>query len=284
MFLSDKLKYFMAVAQVSSTQLANNINVSPTTISEILNGIRSNPRPETIHTLAKYFNVDISEFYDDEINKELISIKHTNKKIFFPSIKVALSHLLIKTGIISTASLHKLSGIPKHNLDRILNEETVTPNMKTLQQIANFFNLTVTQLTGLEPIYFNESQSINLEQKMIPLIRLGELSAWLNGDFKNKIEYINVARKVIGEKAFAILIDTEELEPDFDNNTIVVIDNESVTNNKDFIITTIKNTPSIYEVNENKLRKAGTISYFNKPSNIDIHGVIIQEIINKKGC
>jgi transcriptional regulator with XRE-family HTH domain len=186
MFLSNKLKYFMATNQISITQLANNINVSPTTISEILNGIRANPRPETIHTLAKYFGVDISEFYDDEINKELAS--KANKNIYFPNLKTALSHLLIKTGIISTASLYKLSGIPKHTLDRILNEEIVTPNMTTLQQIAKFFNLTVAQITGLEPIYSNQSSNINLEQKILPLIRFGELQAWLNGNLDEKIE------------------------------------------------------------------------------------------------
>ncbi len=271
----------MATAQISTTKLANNINVSPTTISEILNGIRTNPRPETIHTLAKYFGVDISEFYDDEINEELAS--KPNKNIYLPNLKTALSHLLIKTGIISTASLYKLSGIPKHTLDRILNEEIITPNMATLQQIAKFFNLTVAQITGLDPIYFNQPSSINLEQKMLPLIRFGELHLWLNGNLNKKNEYINIARKIIGEKAFAILIDTEEFEPDFNNNTIVVIDNETTINDKDFIVITIKNTSSIYELNENKLRKAGTMKYIPKPSSLYIYGVIIQEIINKKG-
>ncbi len=280
MFLSNKLKYLMINANLSGTQLASKINVSPTTISEILNGTRINPRPETVHTLAKFFGVDVSEFYEDEINKELAY--KSNKNIYFPNLKTALSHLLIRTGIISTASLHKLSGVPKHTLDRILNGEISTPNTNTLQQIANFFNLTTTQLVGMDPVYPNESSSINLDQKMVPLISFGELNAWINGSLNNKIKYINIARKVIGDKALAILIDTEEFEPDFDINTIIVIDNDAIANKDDFIITAIKNQVSIYEFNENKLRKAGTIKHIIKPSNIYIYGVVIQEIINKK--
>lgn len=281
MFLSNKLQYLLVTAEISGTQLAQNINVSPTTISEILNGVRTNPRPETVHALAQYFGVDISEFYDDEITKEL-SDKNT-KKIYFPNLKAALSHLLIKTGIISTASLHKLSGIPKHTLDRILNEETLTPNISTLKRLAQFFNLTIPQLRGMDPIYSSTSSSITLIQKMLPLIKINDLEAWLSGVSDGSIEHINVSRKIIGEKAFALLINTEEFEPDYDINTIIVIDNDTLANDNDFILTSIKGKPSIYELSNNLLRKAGTTNYVKKPTELCIYGIVIQEIINKKG-
>ena len=92
-----------------------------------------------------------------------------------------------------------------------------------------------------------------------------------------------MAREVIGDKSFAILIDSTKFEPDFEKNTILVIDNEVNANNKDFIITTVKNQCSIYELNDNILREAGSIDYITKPYSNYIYGVVIQEIINKKG-
>lgn len=134
----------------------------------------------------------------------------------------------------------------------------------------------------MDPIYSSSTSSINLSTHMIPLIPLSKITTWLSGNCNGEFEYVNISRKIIGGKSFAILIDSNIFEPDFDKETIIVIDSDSMPKNKDFVVTTFENRSSVYEFNTNKLRESGTNKYITKPENIYIYGVVVQEIINIK--
>ena len=60
---------------------------------------------------------------------------------------------LIATEIsLTPSSLASKLGIPTNKITRIINEDVTDPRASTLIQIASYFDVTINELLGLEPI------------------------------------------------------------------------------------------------------------------------------------
>ena len=272
-FLFENLHRMMIEQNISKAKLAQDLSISINTVYEILNGNRLNPRPETIHSLAKYFNVDIAEFYNDAISNELRL--HKNKKnIYFKSLQEALNHLLISSGVISTTLLHSLTGIPKYTLDRIISGETINPTPEIINKLASFFKLTTTQLTGLDPIYL-KSSSIDLENIMIPIIPYTQLNEYLSNTFNGQLTYVATSSKNIGNNSFAVNIDTN-LEPYCEEKSILIFDTNKKPTNNDLIILNINMSFDIYEYLENNIKHIATKKVIKKTQQMFIVATAIE--------
>lgn len=57
MSLGNKLDKLMKEKKLTGKQLANDTGITEGTVSKILTGVNTNPKSDTIVTLAKYFNV-----------------------------------------------------------------------------------------------------------------------------------------------------------------------------------------------------------------------------------
>src|SRR5579863_2199767 len=64
MTFASKLHYLMLLSGVSQIELANQTKIERSTLTKILNGSTLKPKIDTVFTLAKYFNVDITELLD----------------------------------------------------------------------------------------------------------------------------------------------------------------------------------------------------------------------------
>lgn len=280
MLAVNKLKYLMLLAGVSAKELSIKTKIERSTLIKILNGSTTNPRLETIYSLAEYFKVDV---------KELVAANNENSSNAEPKeIKDVLASLMAINGIPTISLLTKYTGVATSMLSEILNGNTQTPQMNTLQQLATFFNVSIPQLTGLDHLPKNKTVTVTPTKKVLPVILLEQAGDWLNGSLKNTEEYYNISKDVIGNKAYALNINDIRFFPDFNTNQTLVIDDEENFTSHDFAVCKVNNHISIYEclsVNDNtiKLREAGTgIPHTQKLDNIEMLGVIVQQVVNRK--
>ena len=86
------------------------------------------------------FNLNQNEHFTQGSTIKLASLKNT------------LKHLMYRSGIVNSSQLHRYTGISIPTIDKILNEETISPNHNTLSTIADFFNVSIAQLKGIDHI------------------------------------------------------------------------------------------------------------------------------------
>jgi transcriptional regulator with XRE-family HTH domain len=115
MIAVNKLKYLMLLSGVSSQELALATQIERSTLIKILNGSTARPRIDTIHSLAKYFNVDISELIDIHDSDLKVPISQAKE------LKSILANLMTINGINSATLLTKYTGISASMICDILN-------------------------------------------------------------------------------------------------------------------------------------------------------------------
>lgn len=162
MFAIHKLRALIKERNITTVELSKELNVVYSTLARLIHGQTTNPRPETVCVLAKFFGVRVSDLYDNEgmTIKEVDGRKH----LYFSNPSCVLSYLLVKNELLNTKALHQVTDIPKANLDRIMVGATATPNMRTLKQLAKYFNISISQLMAVEPIVLDaEEEDVNTE-------------------------------------------------------------------------------------------------------------------------
>jgi transcriptional regulator with XRE-family HTH domain len=293
MFSKKKFEELIAKSKMTPTEVAKKTKIQQTTISRLLTGNTTRPHPDTLDLLAKFFNVSTSYFLENISDETSKSNKNMDKFIKFNNTRDVLKYLMLKTGIINTTMLHKNTGVPMSSLNRILKGETEKSNIKTLQNLANYFNISLAQLRALEEIPSDKHFELNSIQKLLPLIDIKKITSWFNGDLKRQeIEkFLTTTKKILGEKSFAVLINTKDFEPDFKKNNIIIVDSSLNPEQHDFILASIKEKgPFIYQFNTPEksikilLRKCGEYDFLTlEKKDTTIFGVIVQEIRDFRG-
>lgn len=279
MVLSDKLRYLMMNAVISQQQLAEETKIERSTLTKILNGSTLKPKTDTIYTLAKYFNVNIEELLNEE--KPLSKISTKDEK----TIQEILQMLMKKNQISTISLLHKYIGVPISVLSDILNGKTTNPNIKTLQAIATFFNITIPQLCGVDSITSTKKTQTCASMVTIPILLLSQINQWKNGEEIENKNYIKSTGE-FKDNVYAVSLNNNLFKPDFLNGSLLIIDSEKL-NEHNFIICKVNNVISIYEIIAITnllitLREAGTYkSITTNNSEIEILGTVVQEILNK---
>ena len=229
---------------------------------------------------ANYFNINPNELLNDN-NEFQIPLSNNVKNL-----KTILSELMQKTGLINITLLHKYSGIPISVLSEILSGKTEKPNIKTLQKLANLFNLTIPQLLGTNPISDKQIINIHTYKKSIPILPLNKIDKWIRSAIELNSGFININRELFHDKAFAISINDSSLEPDFKNKSILIID-KIEHNSGDFIVGNYNGRIHICEYEEHNeeyfIRLLGSLSWLKiEHAQIEVFGVVVQQIMNFK--
>ena len=159
-----------------------------------------------------------------------------------------LSYLLNQGGI-SEAELARKISIPRATINRLASGRTPDPRASTLSAIAHYFNVSVDQLLGKQPLYFDSNQTIiATKHSSIPLVDLKETINWK--ELINRLkpdehfDWIMVDPS-IDEGKFALRVKGESMWPQFQENTILIIDPKKEAKNRDFIIAHIKKNDEI---------------------------------------
>lgn len=281
--IAYKLQFLMLQHGISATDLSIHTQIERSTLTKILNGSTINPRIDTINSLAKYFNVNISELINED--NYLDELKLSSHHLGLENI---ILHLMTINGITTISLLSKYTGVSMSILSDILNKKTLNPHISTLQQIASFFNISVPELIGIERIPEYKTTAIIPSTQVLPVILLEQVNSWFQGEVKQVFEYATAFRKISGKKSFAINISNDQFAPDFFNNYTLIVDNEETPADTDFFIGKIQDKISLFECisiegSILEIREAGSNDIFSiDTSEITLLGVIVQHVINSK--
>ena len=93
-------------------------------------------------------------------------------------ISAILSHLIKKSGI-SEAALGREIDVPRATINRLVSGKTPDPRASTLKAIATYFNVTVDQLLGKQPLFTHTSPATRSDPyPSIPLIDWNHAKNW----------------------------------------------------------------------------------------------------------
>lgn len=147
-----------------------------------------------------------------------------------------LRHLLTLHGDLSLSELARQTEIPQPTLHHLLNGTTKKPRRGVLERLANFFSVSIPQLTGLLPLDQTIPELIkrSLNITTIPIIDWGMVCGWPQIDSTSLKQII--LDKEVGEHSFALLMESANMEPLFPENSILIFDPRKKPRDRDFVI------------------------------------------------
>ncbi|MBP9722784.1 MAG: helix-turn-helix domain-containing protein [Gammaproteobacteria bacterium] len=192
---------------------------------------------------------------------------------------------LIKKYNLDNESLAKCTGLASSTIASLRTRAT-NPTILTLQPLADFFNITIDQLIS-QDYTSQEQQNSNINNQAvinIPLININMVPEWPTGNV-NILDYITTSGK-INSRCFALRLDSEVLMPNYQKNTVLIIDPYKTAEDSNIVILSIENKQLTYR----QVFIDGMVLYF-KPvntefgsleviSNYKIYGVVVRAIFD----
>ncbi|TAK74960.1 MAG: LexA family transcriptional regulator [Gammaproteobacteria bacterium] len=147
---------------------------------------------------------------------------------------------LIREKDLTVSELARQINIPQPTLQRIVSGNRSRPHQKTLESLAAFFNISIGQLRGLEPITWLKD---NLLIRHLPIIDPIQALKWPNISEKD-FKHIVIDKKV-SDQSYAMQMPDASMEPLIPKNSILIIDPEKQPNYRSFVVVKIKNYKEI---------------------------------------
>lgn len=187
---------------MSLSALGRAMGVAHSTLSLLSRGL-SNPQPETVNSIARYFGLTPAELflYPNE-NKHL----EQAGDMHLGSMSDTLKYLLHRSGMVNSSQLNKYTGIAIQTIDRIISGETTSPSHNTLIKLCEFFDVTILQLKGMAPlpkgkIFCTEKSS----SRSVPLVLLDNIIEWLEEPNEALvIRYVKSEVATLSNMAYAV--------------------------------------------------------------------------------
>ena len=142
------------------------------------------------------------------------------------SIGEVLTDLLKKYNL-NALELEQLTGVPSSTIYRLLKDKSGNPTIEVLKKLSSFFQITVSQLIGEDPIGC----------KQIPLIQPSDIHSFLYSSQDRRFELDTVPIDFpLSSRCFATLSQDNMMEPFILVSSIVIVDPERDIANKDFVL------------------------------------------------
>jgi SOS-response transcriptional repressor LexA len=157
-----------------------------------------------------------------------------------------LGRLLRKKNM-TEAMLVRETQIPRNTINRLITGSTPDPRISTLQSIANYFNITLDQLSGKTPIP-EDATNITNDPKYIPLLDFENAHDWkkfITGIRPDTYSKWIVLDQSTSEAKFALTVTTDAMWPKFDEGNILLVDPSRTSKNRDFVVASICETKEI---------------------------------------
>lgn len=151
---------------------------------------------------------------------------------------------LINKARISEAELARMINVPRATINRLASGKTPDPRASTLNAIAEYFNISVDQLLGQQPLFLDNNGSLIANaHTSIPILEWSNILDWkkLINHLKpdNHFDWIMVDPS-IDQGKFAVRVNGESMWPQFQENTILIISPSKEVKNRDFVMAHIK--------------------------------------------
>lgn len=155
------------------------------------------------------------------------------------SLAQTLDALINREIKLSPAALARKLGIPTNKITRILNGDVTDPKASTLLQIASYFEITIEQLMGLEPILPQGEYGELVASQRVPVFEISHSERQ-----QTPKEWYRWAENSIEGDYYALSIDTDLYEPTFPKNSLLIINPDLKPEDRSFVVVRTKTTPS----------------------------------------
>lgn len=158
---------------------------------------------------------------------------------------------LMENNRVTLSMLHRNTGIAMPTIKRLQSDPTTNPTIATLQPIANFFGITITQLIGNNTptqLGYLENKAYWLE---VPLIEWNQVTDWLIPENQIQIKtktsiFVDVD---VGKKPFALIVEDDDWQTIF-KGSLLIVNSELTPVHKDYAIVSKmgQSTPTLKQV------------------------------------
>lgn len=146
-----------------------------------------------------------------------------------------LKKLLARENI-NASTLGRTINVAQPSLHRLISGKNNNPTLSSLRPIADFFNVTVSQLIGEDTLNFDGSNSSRTVLSYVPLIDWTDLVAVANGSGDPQSKETVSTDASVSEQAYAFEVNHGGLEPTFPKGSKVVIDLNRDYSHGDFVL------------------------------------------------
>lgn len=152
-----------------------------------------------------------------------------------------LKVLMFKKNV-KTTELAKKINIPQQTLQRIVSGVSPNPHSSTLKPIANYFDVSIDQLTGTEqlPESYLPFPAVRFKGNLQHRVREIPLLTWEQLDyfFTQKKDHDNkiIITVDLNEKCFGLIMNDSSMDPYFSQGTLLIMDPEKTFNDRSFIL------------------------------------------------
>lgn len=147
-----------------------------------------------------------------------------------------LTDLIERESKLSPAALARKLGIPTNKITRILNGDVTDPKASTLLQIANYFEISIEQLLGLEPLVREGISEQPEATRSLPIYEFTK-------PFQVAKEWYRWAFNEIDGEYFALTIDTDLYEPTFPQHSLLIVNTDIMPDDRSYVVVKNKDTP-----------------------------------------
>lgn len=154
-----------------------------------------------------------------------------------------LQSLLKLHGDLSLSDLARETQIPQPTLHHIIEGKTKKPRRAALEALAQFFSISVPELTGACPsLAIPDAIKESLKITTIPLIDWGLAKNWDKD--QNTISQFKkiILEKKVDKNAFALQLQDTSMEPLFQEHSVLIFDPSKEPRDRDFVLAYLRQT------------------------------------------
>jgi len=157
-----------------------------------------------------------------------------------------LQRLIKIYGSPSINDLAKSVGVPQPTLHHIIEGKTKKPRQETLEALAKYFSISISQLLGEAPLTsIPDTIKDRLKISTVPIINWDLAKNWKREG--HDISQYNeiLLDKQIDKDAFALQLQDESMEPLFQEKSILIFDPSKNASDRDFVLVYLSKQDSI---------------------------------------
>ena len=156
------------------------------------------------------------------------------------NIRNILEKLLFEKKIRAT-ELARETNVPQPTLHRILSGKSPNPHKSTVQPIADFFNISVEQLSGKQDLLHSSNSPNsrlvkNENAKQVPLISWENISSYIKDPGDCKINEIIYCSPTLGKHVFALNMADTSMEPFFPQGAVLIFDRDKLAKDRTHVL------------------------------------------------
>ncbi len=116
------------------------------------------------------------------------------------------------------------------------------PHVTTLKPIADFFNITIDQLTGAQPISWLPSKTETIRR--VPILTPAQAAHW--PQISEESQFLRTVIDIAaGKNTYALKMPDASMEPLFPKNTLLIIDPDKQPKDRGYVTIKLRDHPEV---------------------------------------